>query len=119
MKVKRKISLLLTSIVWVGLLITICQPAFAQEGLGGAVQTNGEIGFYQDSVIDSSTPPTSSTPPSVSQSEPVVKPTPKPQGRYPSTGELVKKSLSISGVLLVLLVLFFVLFKRKKEGTKE
>ncbi|MBL1226683.1 LPXTG cell wall anchor domain-containing protein [Enterococcus sp. BWR-S5] len=40
----------------------------------------------------------------------------KPAGsKYPSTGELVKTSLSISGGLLIVLALFFYIWKRKKE----
>ncbi|MEI5990810.1 hypothetical protein A5881_002315 [Enterococcus termitis] len=115
---KRKLNLLLTSIVWVGLLMTISQPAFAQEGVGGAVQTNGEIGFYKEAVPD---PPAPSEPiPSTSSSSAgVEEPKIKPKGKLPSTGELVKRSLSISGIALVLIVVFWFLFKRKKEGTKE
>ena len=39
----------------------------------------------------------------------------KPEGRYPSTGELVKTSLSFSGGVLLLSALVFYFWKRKKQ----
>ena len=39
----------------------------------------------------------------------------KPEGRYPSTGELVKTSLSVSGGVLLLSALVFYFWKRKKQ----
>lgn len=98
--------------------------ALAAEN-GGAVQTNGVVGFY-----DNSTEPSSSTEPTPSTTE-SEKPAPsestttsstvvkKPTGSYPSTGELVTKSLSISGVVLLAGVLIFFLWKRRKDGEKE
>ncbi|WP_179190463.1 LPXTG cell wall anchor domain-containing protein [Candidatus Enterococcus mansonii] len=82
----------------------------AQEG--GAVETKGIINFYSEE-----TPPTSSSeekpPTSSSQEVPKVE---KPKGRYPSTGEMVKTSLMISGLLLIL---FAVLTKRLKKSDSK
>ncbi|MGC6769300.1 LPXTG cell wall anchor domain-containing protein [Enterococcus sp. LJL51] len=80
---------------------------------GGAVQTNGVVSFYEET-----TEPSSSTEPSTT-TEPTTTPTKpsgsKPAGKYPSTGELVKKSLGISGAALVLIALILFYVKRRKE----
>ncbi|MBO0445097.1 LPXTG cell wall anchor domain-containing protein [Enterococcus ureilyticus] len=116
MKTKKVTYLLVSSIVWFGLLLTPFQAVIAQEGAagGGAVQTNGEIGFYEGE--STTEPPTSSSTTNVSESTIA---TTKPKGRFPSTGELVKKSLSISGVALVVIVCLLLLFKRKKKEGEE
>lgn len=111
MRTKKVTYLLIFFIVWVTLVILPPQLVNAQEDEngGGAVQTNGEIGFYEeDGSIESST--------LTSSSKPIDKETSiKPKGRYPSTGELVKKSLSISGAVVVVIVLGYFLLRRKKE----
>ena len=101
----KKISLLLLLFLFVGVSVTSLGIESKAEEDGGIVKTNGVIGFYDDS---SSSEP--STPPS--SNAPTVK---KPAGRLPSTGELVKKSLSIAGGVLLLLIALFLLFKRKKD----
>ncbi|MGX7244596.1 LPXTG cell wall anchor domain-containing protein [Enterococcus quebecensis] len=116
MKTKKVTYLLVSSIVWLALLIQPFQTVNAQEGAngGGAVQTNGEIGFYKgDSVPESSTSSSTST-----AREEVAAPN-KPKGRYPSTGELVKTSLSITGAVLIVIVFLWLLFKRKKKEAEE
>lgn len=115
--------LLLSSLIVV-IGCTVGETAvFAQEGNGGQVQTNGEITFYEDEPLPSSSsePPVSSEPasseaPIPSSSEPVIQ---KPQGKYPSTGELVKKSLSISGIALIAIVFLLFLYKRRKKEAEE
>lgn len=83
----------------------------AQEGDigGGAVQTNGEIGFFDETIISSTTD--TSTPKTTEEPKIV-----KPAGKFPSTGELVQKSLMISGGLIIagLIVAMFV-----KRGTRK
>lgn len=91
-----------------GILGTSNTSVYGEEA---AVQTNGEIVFSAESS-DSSTPSSDST---ISSSE-LVK---KPIGRLPSTGELVMKSLSISGIVLVAFVIVFYLVKRKKDASKK
>lgn len=111
MRTKKVTYLLIFFIAWFTLFISPAQMVDAQgdENGGGAVQTNGEIGFYEE---DGSTEPPTST----SSAQPVDKEMPtKPKGRYPSTGELVKTSLSISGAVVVVIVLGYFLLKRKKE----
>ncbi|MEI5990861.1 LPXTG cell wall anchor domain-containing protein [Enterococcus crotali] len=78
---------------------------------GGAVQTNGEIGFFEEK-----------TSPSISDtanSGSILKP--KPKGKFPSTGELMKKSLSFTGLVLLIIIAFFYLKKhlRSKEKGKQ
>ncbi|WP_375178487.1 LPXTG cell wall anchor domain-containing protein [Enterococcus rotai] len=116
-KIKKNI-VVLSSLVILGMLFSLLVLNVRSEAseIGGAVQTNGKIKFYEESSsteppVSSKEPPTSSVPEPSSPE----KPSPKPKGRYPSTGELVKKSLSISGVAIVLAVLIFFLWKRKKE----
>lgn len=113
MKISNIKHLLLSSFMLVLLTLMVGTPAYAQEGEGGgAVQTNGVIGFYEEDAP----PASSSTEPIGSSSEPAVT---KPAGKYPSTGELVRKSLSISGAILVLCVLVLFLIKRRKRGTES
>ncbi|OJG26542.1 LPXTG-domain-containing protein cell wall anchor domain [Enterococcus caccae] len=82
--------------------------AFAQEG--AEVPTKGEIVLFDDETSSSSQPPPSSS------SENVT----KPKGRFPSTGELVKYGVSIGGSLLLLLVIFlYLLRKRDRNKGKE
>lgn len=109
---KKKLKILRTSIiVAIALLCFMAQPTHtsAVEN-GGAVQTNGGISFYENKTIDSSIPDNPKTTPSD---------TTKPAGKLPSTGELVKRSLSISGAVIVVLAIFFYLWKRKKGKNEE
>lgn len=121
LKVKKKLFLLLSSLLMVIGWLVGNQPVFAQDGNGGQVQTNGEIIFYEDEPEPSSSqPPVSSSSeapvPSTPSSEPPVT---KPPGKYPSTGELVKKSLSISGGVLILIAFFLFLYKRRKKEADQ
>ncbi|WP_086314475.1 hypothetical protein A5821_002048 [Enterococcus sp. 7F3_DIV0205] len=111
MKKKRILYLILTSFVCVGLVVKAIPVHAAEEG--GQVQTQADVGFYEESTDSSTEPTTSETKPSQSISTP---PRPvKPTGKFPTTGELVKKSLLFSGSALVLLALIFFFWKRKKE----
>lgn len=116
---KKWVLVLLSSIVFSLSFISQSSIVFAEDAAnGGAVQTNGVIGFYDDTQTS-----TSSTSPSASSDGGVVTPpstagptgTTKPYGALPSTGELVKKSLFISGIAVIILVLFLYYFGKKKR----
>lgn len=88
---------------------------------GGAVQTNGDISFYEESTStseteDSTENSTADSSSSTTGTLPETGTTTKPAGKLPSTGELVVKSLSISGgvILVVAGILFWL--KRKKQA---
>lgn len=107
----------------VGLLFGLSAPVYGADN-GGAVQTNGVIEFFDDTEPSTSEPepssepaPSSETPLPSSSDEPITPKPPgsKPQGSYPSTGELVKTSLTVSGAALVVLALLFFFWKRKKD----
>ncbi|MGX7128283.1 LPXTG cell wall anchor domain-containing protein [Enterococcus wangshanyuanii] len=105
--------LVLFSIACVSLFII--RPISVQaegEGNGGGIQTNGEIGFYEETKP--TTEPT--TEPTTSDSTPKIT---KPVGKYPSTGELVKKSLSISGAAIVIIAAIAFFWKRKKDNDEQ
>lgn len=90
---------------------------------GGAVQTKGQITFLEnDSSSSDSTTDSSSSSESVASSSTNSSqsnfPT-KPKGRYPSTGELVKRSLSISGILLLLIAFILYLLKRNNQAKRR
>lgn len=127
---------ILSALLVMGTLGFVSISVYA-DGNGGAISTKGQITLLTEetipstdssssdsSVPDSSTPdssvpdssvPDSSTPkpsPSESSQSPIIT---KPQGKYPSTGELVKTSLSISGVVLLMIVLIVFWWKRKKD----
>ncbi|WP_347339094.1 LPXTG cell wall anchor domain-containing protein [Enterococcus larvae] len=124
---KKTICLLLSSLVLVMACSSSASLVFAAEGVGGAVQTNGHIGFYEGETEPSSStseePPikesSSSQVPSSSSVQDSSTAVTKPTGKYPSTGELVKTSLSISGIALLMIAFILFLFKRKKKEAEE
>lgn len=75
----------------------------------------GSIRFYEESTTSSSTEPSTSSSVPVRDSSATQPTGSKPEGRYPSTGELVQKSLTLSGVILILLLIIVLLFRRRKE----
>lgn len=88
---------------------------FTVLGMENEVQTNGEIIFYEES--SGSTSSTSTKESSVTKpTESSTAGTTKPIGRFPSTGELIGKSLGISGILMLIFILLFYLLKRKKPA---
>ena len=107
---KEVVHLLLISVIYFGIGFGGLAVVNAEEI--GQVQTNAGVGFYEASTDSSTIEATTTT----------TKPTnvTKPKGRYPSTGELVKKSIAISGIVLILFVVIFILWKRKKnQQTKK
>ncbi|MDA9470605.1 LPXTG cell wall anchor domain-containing protein [Enterococcus sp. 5H] len=82
-----------------------------EAGNGGGIQTTGEIGFYEETKA--------TTEPTELPASGTERPTEKPKGKFPSTGELVKKSLSISGVALVIIAAIIFFWKRKKADGKQ
>lgn len=100
---------LFVSILCLSFCLTTFSTVYAEEI--GQIQTKAGVGFYEASTSESESNTTATT--VTSKSEVVT----KPKGRYPSTGELVKTSLSISGLILVILVL--ILFLRKKKEKKS
>ena len=119
---QNRISYLLLSSFLVVIVCGMFIVSIQANAEGGAVQTNGEITFY-DETTGSTTEPT--TEPTIDSSTSYPKTSgddsgtriEKPVGKYPSTGELVQKSLSISGIVLIAVgIIFFVLKKRKKEA---
>lgn len=103
---QKAVYFLLTSVLCIGIGLGCYTPVHAEEI--GQVQTNAGIGFYEASTDSSSSIESTTT---ITQPDSSI----KPKGRYPSTGELVKKSLVISGAILILLVVLFILWKRKKN----
>lgn len=95
---------LLISIIYLGIGFMNFSSVEAEEI--GQVQTSAGVGFYEDSTDSSSTQQKTT-----SQSETST----KPKGRLPSTGELVKASIALSGIILILFVVLVILWKRKKN----
>lgn len=95
----------------------------AQTGIGGAVQTNGVIGFYEDTTEPSTSGTAEPTTPTGTPEDPQADggdSVTKPVGKFPSTGELVAKSATISGIVLVLIGCFlFILRQKKKKAEGE
>lgn len=119
---KHKIKYLLLSTFVIAIVgVSSNQTVLAE---GGSVQTNGKVSFFDDT----NTEPTSSTEPldSSKDSNGVTGQSTypetsggaiaKPLGKLPSTGELVVKSLTISGGILLVLGALFILLKKKREA---
>ncbi|MCA5011428.1 MULTISPECIES: LPXTG cell wall anchor domain-containing protein [unclassified Enterococcus] len=87
---------------------------FSVDPLQGLAAESGQVG--QDAVIEFYTDK-SEPKPTQPSTEPQVE---KPKGRFPSTGEVVQRSLILSGCILAVAVfLFFVLKKRKTKEEDE
>ncbi|MGX7245374.1 LPXTG cell wall anchor domain-containing protein [Enterococcus quebecensis] len=107
---KKRISMLLSSIMALVVVTQFSSNVNAAENQnGGQVTTEGIITFYEDST-EATVEPSKPTPTSPTEAKVT-----KPVGRYPSTGEIVKGTIGISGIVLVVLALFLFLKKRKKE----
>jgi len=89
------------------------------ESLGseGAVQTKGEVTLINGTTATSGSP-TATTKDSSLPNTNGKGQSQKPIGRFPSTGELVQKSLLISG-LLVLLIFLTAYYLRKQRERKD
>ena len=111
-KVRSKNILACILPIFVGILfLTAPIHSFAAEG--GQVGQDAVIEFY----TDKSEPEPSTSEPPKNSSEPRIE---KPKGRFPSTGEVVQRSLLLSGSILIAAVfLFFALKKRKVKGGDE
>lgn len=101
---KVQTSIVILSLVFIGSFFTI-KPVLIY-GAEAAVQTNGEIVFSDERTTHSS---------GTSDSSSNEEPTKNAAGKFPSTGELVLKSLSISGIAVIVLAVCFYLFKRKEK----
>ncbi|MEI5990598.1 hypothetical protein A5881_002103 [Enterococcus termitis] len=99
---------LLISVICFGIGFSYSSSVSAEEI--GQVQTNAGVGFYESSTDSSSTQSTTKT--STTKNPDTVT---KPKGRYPSTGELVRQSITISGIILIFLAILLILWKRKKN----
>lgn len=91
----------------VGVLLFL-QPIVSVATEGGQVEQGAGIEFY----VDESEPPASSSEAKTSLS---IATKPSSKGKYPNTGEVVKKSLAISGAVLVMIVFLFSVIKNCKE----
>lgn len=87
---------------------------FAAEG--GQVGHEAVIEFYRDEPDEKEKTPSSTSNPVNDAEDTTVK---KPVGRYPQTGEIVKKSLTLSGVILAFSIVYVYLKKQRKERKGE
>lgn len=111
MKIK-KIFLLAISIS-AGLLL-LSNPVDVFASSGQQMNSRGSISFIFDDkypITDSGTEGNSNNEKNTS--------TTKPVGQLPNTGEVVKKSLALSGATLILIGLFLFINKRKKQSKLE
>lgn len=116
---KRSLVLMIASFFLVLGTVASFPIGATADGNGGSVQTNGVISFYDETITSSTTEPT--TEPSNSElpttdSSIVEKPA---GGKLPSTGELVKMSLSITGIAIIAAALLFFFWKKRKDSSKR
>ncbi|EOI06781.1 LPXTG-domain-containing protein cell wall anchor domain [Enterococcus moraviensis ATCC BAA-383] len=112
-----------TSVFFLGMLSMMGIQAVAQEN-GGAIGTKGEIILQEETAPSSETSASTTDTASVTtKSGPsgIASSKSKPKGRYPSTGELAKTSLSIAGLISLIAALLLFIWKRKskRKGVKE
>lgn len=95
----KKIYFILLGLFFISVVLFFeIETVYAEDG--GVVQTTGDIGFYQGN-----------TPTTTSSSDYVE----KPKGSLPSTGELIAKSLLVTGGILFLLFLTSQVLKYVKK----
>lgn len=95
----KKIYFILLGLFFVSVVLFVeLRTVYAQDG--GVVQTTGDIGFYKENM-----------PATISSSDSVE----TPKGTLPSTGEIVTKSLLVTGGLLFLLFLASQVLKYVKK----
>ncbi|MHC5372559.1 LPXTG cell wall anchor domain-containing protein [Enterococcus sp. LJL120] len=104
---KKIMTLLLLLVLGVG---SFSCGLFAQANAGGQVTNDGEITFYEESTIASS----SSSSVATSTSSSGVLPDTQGGGKLPQTGETIRNFSFLGGGLLLVLLLFL-LYKRRKE----
>ncbi|WP_265456472.1 LPXTG cell wall anchor domain-containing protein [Enterococcus sp. HY326] len=99
---KKKIGFLLALILLIVGAFGQARLASATGDVGGQVQNDGEITFYEESTVQST----------VASSE-----LPSTGGKLPQTGETIRNySLIGGGILLALLLV--ILYRRKKDKEK-
>lgn len=108
MKQMRFILFCCSLILWIGVISTETVVQ-ANEGNGGQVITDGKISFYEGTTETSSS--TSTEPSSATPSKPIGKP-------LPNTGEQIKHYSLIGGGLL-LFVLIFLFFTKRRKGEQK
>ncbi|WP_348921140.1 LPXTG cell wall anchor domain-containing protein [Enterococcus rotai] len=101
-----------------GFLVFILFPIISFADDGGVVQTKGDITFFEEEPSSSSSAEPSTTEPSQTTPADSVSTIKKPKGKLPSTGELVKASLSISGILLIVVASGLFFWKKRKDIIK-
>lgn len=108
MKLKNILACILP--IFVGVLF-FAAPIHSSAAEGGQVGQDAVVEFFTDESVPK---PSESEEPK-SSSEPIVE---KPKGRFPSTGEVVQRSLMMSGGILVIAILLFLRLKKRnvKEG---
>ncbi|MGM0125943.1 hypothetical protein IGI37_003344 [Enterococcus sp. AZ194] len=107
---KKLIRAMLVTMLCSFALLMFTNTNHAEEKDGGAAKSQGNITFVEGDKK-----------PGVVKPTPIdKKPTPTPSGKnFPKTGELVTKSLWISGVVLLFIGAYFIIFKRKSQEAKK
>lgn len=119
MKINSHVRRVFSFIAVLLLFLGVSQTTNAAEN-GGAIQTNGQITFFESEPSSSSSiEPTASASSSASSTVTSGQQPTKPVGKYPSTGELVGKSLSVTGAALLLILLVLYLWKHKKQTEQK
>ncbi|EOL50469.1 hypothetical protein [Enterococcus caccae] len=110
MKINKFIKYLIVSFLLLFFLIVPTGKVIAQEG--AEVSIKGEITLFDEGTSSNGGTKTSTSTSNISIS--------KPKGRMPSTGELVKNGLAISGSLLVVTIcLVYGLRRHHQKNRKE
>ncbi|MEI5995022.1 LPXTG cell wall anchor domain-containing protein [Candidatus Enterococcus mansonii] len=111
---KLKHIFLLAASISMGVLLVI-NPIHVEANSEQKINSNGSISFILDEEYEKQLPNTEGN--SINNTNNgTAQGATKPIGRYPNTGEVVKKSMALSGGALIAISLFIYWNRRKRHG---
>lgn len=112
MKNVKKIFLLLAFLL---VMIGVSQPTHAEASNENQFTGGGRISFYGEASSSSTEPSTTDTEESTTTQTSSGGTLPSTSGKLPKTGELVQTSMVLSGLLIMLIAIVFLIRKRREK----
>lgn len=102
-------------VVLVSALIVFSMVPITVSAENGQADVPGKIVFYEDSSIQKPEESSSSSEIKTESSERHE----KPVGRFPNTGEMIKKASVWIGIGLILVIIIFLIGKKRRENDEK